>query len=59
MWSNYFSGDSVPHRCVWAYRLGTTEKCNVLATTHLRSGKKSVAAASMRGSALNEELASI
>jgi hypothetical protein len=40
MWSNYFSGNLVPHGCVWVYRHGTTEKCNVLATTHLRSGKK-------------------
>jgi hypothetical protein len=40
MWSNYFSGNSVPHGCVWAYRHGNTEKCNVLVTTHLRSGKK-------------------
>jgi hypothetical protein len=40
MWSNYFSGNSVPHVCVWVYRHGNTEKCNVLVTTHLRSGKK-------------------
>jgi hypothetical protein len=40
MWSIYFSGNSVPHRCVWVYRHGNTEKCNVLVTTHLRSGKK-------------------
>jgi hypothetical protein len=32
--------DSVPHGCVWVYRHGNTEKCNVLITTHLRSGKK-------------------
>jgi hypothetical protein len=70
MWSTYFSGNSVPHGCVWVYRHGNTEKCNVLATTHLRSCKKvsyhnelhyglSVATAPMRGSALNDELASI
>jgi hypothetical protein len=70
MWSNYFSGNSVPHGCVWVYRHGNTEKCNVLVTTHLRSGKKvsyhnelpygqSVATAPMRGSTLNDELASI
>jgi hypothetical protein len=40
MWSIYFSGNSVPHGCVWVYRHGNTEKCNVLVTTHLRSGKK-------------------
>jgi hypothetical protein len=70
MWSNYFSENSVPHGCVWVYRHGNTEKCNVLVTTHLRPGKKvsyhnelpygkSVATAHMRGSALNDELASI
>jgi hypothetical protein len=70
MWSNYFSGDSVPHGCVWVYAHGNTEKCNVIVTTHLRSGKKvsyhnefpygqSVATAPMRGSALNDELATI
>jgi hypothetical protein len=32
--------DSVPHGCVWVYRHGNTEKCNVLVTTHLRLGKK-------------------
>jgi hypothetical protein len=32
--------DSVPHGCVWVYRHGNTTKCNVLVTTHLRSGKK-------------------
>jgi hypothetical protein len=36
----YFSGNSVPHGCVWVYKHGNTEKCNVLVTTHLRSGKK-------------------
>jgi hypothetical protein len=36
----YFSGNSVPHGCVWVYRHVNTEKCNVLVTTHLRSGKK-------------------
>jgi hypothetical protein len=52
------------------YRHGNTEKCNVLAMTHLRSGNKvsyhnelpygkSVAATPMHGSVLNEELASI
>jgi hypothetical protein len=40
MWSIYFCGNSVPHGCVRAYRHGNTEKCNVLATTHLCSGKK-------------------
>jgi hypothetical protein len=40
MWTIYFSGNSVPQGCVWVYRHGSTEKCNVLATTHLRSGKK-------------------
>jgi hypothetical protein len=40
IWSIYFSGNSVPHVCVWVYRHGNTEKCNVLVTTHLRSGKK-------------------
>jgi hypothetical protein len=40
MWSIYFSMNSVPHGCVWVYKHGNTEKCNVLATTHLRSGKK-------------------
>ena len=70
MWSNYFSRNSIPHGCVRVYRHGNTEKCNVLVTTHLRSGKKvsyhnelpygkSVATAHMRGSALNDELASI
>jgi hypothetical protein len=70
MWSNYFSGNSVPHGCVWVYRHGNTEKFNVLVTTHLRPGKKvsyhnelpygkSVATTPMRGSALNDELASI
>jgi hypothetical protein len=33
--------DSVPHGCVWLYRHGNTEKCNVLAATHLRLGKVS------------------
>jgi hypothetical protein len=33
-------GDSVPQGCVWVYRHGNTEKCNVLVTTHLRSGMK-------------------
>jgi hypothetical protein len=62
--------DSVPHGCVWVYRHGNTKKYNVLVTTHLRACKKvsyhnglpygqSVAAAPMRGSTLNEELASI
>jgi hypothetical protein len=32
--------DSVPLECVWVYKHGNTEKCNVLVTTHLRSGKK-------------------
>jgi hypothetical protein len=32
--------DSVPHGCVGVYRHGNTEKCNVLAMTHLHSGKK-------------------
>jgi hypothetical protein len=32
--------DSVPHGCVWVCRHGNTEKCNILGTTHLRSGKK-------------------
>jgi hypothetical protein len=36
----YFSGNSVPHGCVWVYKHGNIEKCNVLVTTHLRSGKK-------------------
>jgi hypothetical protein len=40
MWSIYFSRNLVPHGCVWVYIHGTTEKCNVLVTTHLRSGKK-------------------
>jgi hypothetical protein len=40
MWSIYFSGNLVPHGCVRVYRHGNTEKCNVLATMHLRSGKK-------------------
>jgi hypothetical protein len=40
MWSIYFSGNSIPHGCVRVYRHGNTEKCNVLVTTHLRSGKK-------------------
>jgi hypothetical protein len=40
MWSNYFSGNSVPDVCVWVYMHGNTEKCNVLVTMHLRSGKK-------------------
>jgi hypothetical protein len=26
MWSNYFSGNSVPHGCVWVYIHGNTEK---------------------------------
>jgi hypothetical protein len=30
MWSNYFFGNSVPHGCVWVYRHGNTEKCNIL-----------------------------
>jgi hypothetical protein len=70
MWSIYFSGNSVPHGCVRVYRHGNTEKCDVLVTTHLRSGKKvsyhngllcgqSVAAVPMHGSTLNDELASI
>jgi hypothetical protein len=64
MWSIYFFGNSVPHECVWVYRHENTKKCNVQVTTHLRPGKKvsyhnglpcgeSVAAARMRGSALN------
>jgi hypothetical protein len=40
MWSNYFSGNSVPNGCVWVYRHGNTEKCIVLVKTHLCSGKK-------------------
>jgi hypothetical protein len=40
MWSIYFSRNSVPHGCVWVYRHGNIEKCDVLVTTHLRSGKK-------------------
>jgi hypothetical protein len=55
---------------VYGYKHGNTKKCNILVTTHLRSSKKlryhnelpcgySVAAAPMRGSALNKELASI
>jgi hypothetical protein len=40
MQSNYFSGNSVPQVCVWVYMHGNTEKCNVLVTMHLRSGKK-------------------
>jgi hypothetical protein len=40
MWSNYFSRNLVPHGCVWVCRHGNTEKCNVLVTTHLHSGKK-------------------
>jgi hypothetical protein len=28
------------HGCVWVYRHGNTEKCNLLVPTHLRSGKK-------------------
>jgi uncharacterized protein YbdZ (MbtH family) len=40
MWSNYFSGNSVPHGWVWVYNHGNTEKCNVFVTTHLRSSKK-------------------
>jgi hypothetical protein len=35
-----FIWDSVPHGCIWVYRHGNTEKCNVVVTTHLRSGKK-------------------
>jgi uncharacterized protein YbdZ (MbtH family) len=38
--SIYFSGNSVPHGWVWVSKHGNTEKCNVLVTTHLRSGKK-------------------
>jgi hypothetical protein len=70
IWSIYFFENSVTHGCVWVYKHGNIEKCDVLVTTHLRSGKKvsyhnelpygqSVAAAPMRGSALNDELASI
>jgi hypothetical protein len=40
MWSIYFSGNSVPHGCVLVYRHGNAEKCNILVTTDLRSGKK-------------------
>jgi hypothetical protein len=40
MWSNYFSGNSVPPGCVWVYIYGNIEKCSVLVTTHLRSSKK-------------------
>jgi hypothetical protein len=40
IWSIYFSRNPVPHECVWVYRHGNTEKCNVLVTTHLPSGKK-------------------
>jgi hypothetical protein len=40
MCSNYFSGNSVPHGCVWVYKHENTEKCIVFVTTHLRSGKK-------------------
>jgi hypothetical protein len=40
MWSNYFSENSVSYRYVRVYRHGNTKKCNVLVTTHLRSGKK-------------------
>jgi hypothetical protein len=40
MWNNYFSGNLVPHGCVWVYRHGNTEKCNVLAITNLCSSKK-------------------
>jgi hypothetical protein len=40
IWSNYFSRNSVPHVCVSVYMHGNIEKCNVLVTTHLRSGKK-------------------
>jgi hypothetical protein len=40
MWSIYFYENSVPYGCVWVYRHENTEKCNVLVTTHLRSGKK-------------------
>jgi hypothetical protein len=35
-----FQGIQYPHGCVWVYRHGNTEKCNVLVMTHLRSGKK-------------------
>jgi hypothetical protein len=68
MWSIYFSRIQYP-MCLWVYRHGNTEKCNVFATTHLRAGKMSyhnelpyglsVAVAPMRSSALNEEMASI
>jgi hypothetical protein len=70
IWSILLFRDSVPHGCVWVHRYGNTEKCNVLVTTHLHSSKKvsyhnelpygySVAVAPMRGSALNEGLASM
>jgi hypothetical protein len=62
--------ESVSHACVRVYKHGNTEKCNILVTTHLHSGKKvsyhnelpygqSVATTPMRGPALNDELASI
>jgi hypothetical protein len=40
MWSIYFLGIQYP-MCVYGYtNMGNTEKCDVLVTTHLRSGKK-------------------
>jgi hypothetical protein len=39
MWSIYFLGIQYP-MCVWVYKHGNTEKCSVLVTTHLCSGKK-------------------
>jgi hypothetical protein len=35
-----FFWDLVPHGCVGVYIHGNTEKCIVLVTTHLCSGKK-------------------
>jgi hypothetical protein len=32
--------DPLPHGCVWVHIYGSTEKCNVLVTTHLCLGKK-------------------
>jgi hypothetical protein len=39
IWSIYFSGIQYPMD-VYVHRDGNTEKCNILVTTHLRSGKK-------------------
>jgi hypothetical protein len=40
MWSIYFPENSVSHGCIRVYRHGNTEKCNILVTMHLCSGKK-------------------